>query len=28
LQKSAEVSGGKFTLIDWLRPDGPPRPGN
>ena len=28
LQKSAEVSGGKFTLVDWLRPDGPPRPGN
>ena len=28
LQKSAEVSGGKFVLIDWLRPDGPPRPGN
>ena len=28
LQKSAEVSGGKFTLIDWLRPDGPPKPGN
>jgi hypothetical protein len=28
LQKSAEVSGGKFTLIDWLRPDGPQRPGN
>jgi hypothetical protein len=26
LQESAEVSGGKFTLIDWLRPDGPPRP--
>ena len=28
LQKCAEVSGGKFTLVDWLRPDGPPRPGN
>lgn len=28
LQKSAEVSGGKFTLIDWLRPDGPPKPAN
>jgi hypothetical protein len=28
LQKSADVSGGKFTLIDWLRPDGPPKPGN
>jgi hypothetical protein len=28
LQKSAQVSGGKFTLIDWLRPDGPPKPGN
>jgi hypothetical protein len=28
LQKSADVSGGKFTLVDWLRPDGPPRPGN
>jgi hypothetical protein len=28
LQKSAEVSGGKFTLVDWLRPDGPARPAN
>jgi hypothetical protein len=28
LQKSADVSGGKFTLIDWLRPDGPPKPAN
>ena len=28
LQKCAEVSGGKFTLVDWLRPDGPARPGN
>ena len=28
LQKSADVSGGKFTLIDWLRPDGPPKPSN
>lgn len=28
LQKCAEVSGGKFTLVDWLRPDGPPRPAN
>jgi hypothetical protein len=28
LQKCAEVSGGKSTLVDWLRPDGPPRPGN
>lgn len=28
LQKCAEVSGGKFTLVDWLRPDGPQRPGN
>ena len=28
LQKCAEVSGGKFTLVDWLRPDGPVRPGN
>lgn len=28
LQKSADVSGGKFTLIDWLRPDGPPKPPN
>ncbi len=28
LQKCAEVSGGKFTLVDWLRPDGSPRPGN
>jgi hypothetical protein len=28
LQKCADVSGGKFTLVDWLRPDGPPRPGN
>ena len=27
LQKCADVSGGKFTLVDWLRPDGPPRPG-
>ena len=26
LQKSADVSGGKFKLIDWLRPDGPPKP--
>ena len=28
LQKSADISGGKFTLIDWLRPDGPPKPSN
>jgi hypothetical protein len=28
LQKSADVSGGKFKLIDWLRPDGPPKPAN
>ena len=28
LQKCAEVSGGKFTLVDWLRSDGPPRPAN
>jgi hypothetical protein len=28
LQKCADVSGGKFTLVDWLRPDGPPRPAN
>ena len=28
LQKCADVSGGKFTLVDWLRPDGPQRPGN
>ena len=28
LQKCADVSGGKFTLVDWLRPDGPARPGN
>jgi hypothetical protein len=28
LQKCAEVSGGKFTLVDRLRPDGPQRPGN
>ena len=28
LQNCADVSGGKFTLVDWLRPDGPPRPGN
>jgi hypothetical protein len=28
LQKCAEVSGGKFTLVDYLRPDGPQRPGN
>jgi len=28
LQKCAEVSGGKFTLVDYLRPDGPPRPAN
>jgi hypothetical protein len=28
LQKSADISGGKFTLIDWLRPDGPPKPAN
>lgn len=28
LRKCAEVSGGRFTLVDWLRPDGPPRPGN
>jgi hypothetical protein len=28
LQKCAEVSGGKFTLVDWLRPDGPARPAN
>jgi hypothetical protein len=28
LQKCADASGGKFTLVDWLRPDGPPRPGN
>jgi hypothetical protein len=28
LQKCADVSGGKFTLIDWLRPDGPPKPAN
>ena len=26
LQKCAEVSGGKFTLVDYLRPDGPARP--
>jgi hypothetical protein len=26
LQKCAEVSGGNFTLVDWLRPDGPARP--
>jgi len=24
----ADVSGGKFKLIDWLRPDGPPKPAN
>jgi hypothetical protein len=28
LQKCAEVSGGKFTLVDYLRPDGPARPAN
>ena len=28
LQKSADVSGGKFKLIDGLRPDGPPKPAN
>jgi hypothetical protein len=28
LQKCADVSGGKFTLVDYLRPDGPPRPAN
>ncbi|MFM7743991.1 MAG: hypothetical protein ACKO8X_10985 [Verrucomicrobiota bacterium] len=28
LQKCADVSGGKFTLVDRLRPDGPQRPGN
>jgi len=28
LQKCAEVSGGKLTLVDYLRPDGPPRPAN
>ena len=28
LQKGAEVSGGKFTLVDYLRPDGPARPAN
>jgi hypothetical protein len=26
LQKCAEVSGGKFTRVDYLRPDGPARP--
>jgi len=28
LQKCADISGGKFTLVDWLRPDGPPKPAN
>lgn len=28
LQKCAEVSGGKYALVDYLRPDGPARPGN